>query len=115
MEAISKSDIWKESLILVEEDDAQDGLDHVDSTRTVALAAGPYVKRGAVVSDPYDQESMLRTIEVILGMDLMNSGDGLAVPMMGLFTDQPDYKNYQPAQPAKTILDSDKKLWDSVR
>lgn len=115
VEAISKSDIWKESLILVEEDDAQDGLDHVDSTRTVALAAGPYVKRGAVVSDPYDQESMLRTIEVILGMDLMNSGDGLAVPMMGLFTDQPDYKNYQPAQPAKTILDSDKKLWDSVR
>jgi YVTN family beta-propeller protein len=69
IDTISKHDIWKESLILVTEDDAQNGPDHVDATRTVALAAGPYVKRGAVVNDRYDQLSMLRTIEVLLGLD----------------------------------------------
>ena len=66
VETISHSPIWKESLILVVEDDAQNGPDHVDATRTVALAIGPYVKRDAVVSDRYDQLSMLRTIEILL-------------------------------------------------
>ena len=69
---ISHSPIWKESLILVTEDDAQNGPDHVDATRTVALAVGPWVKRDAVVSDRYDQLSMLRTIEMLLGFDPMN-------------------------------------------
>jgi hypothetical protein len=69
VETIAKSPIWKDSLILVEEDDAQNGPDHVDSTRTVALAAGPYVRRAVVVSDRYDQLSLLRTIELILGLD----------------------------------------------
>ncbi|HEV2472134.1 MAG TPA: bifunctional YncE family protein/alkaline phosphatase family protein, partial [Chthonomonadales bacterium] len=73
VQTISASTIWKQSLILVVEDDAQDGPDHVDATRTVALAAGPYVKRGAVVSDLYDQLSMLRTIEVLLGLPPLNS------------------------------------------
>ena len=115
VEAISKSDVWKDSLILVEEDDSQDGLDHVDSTRTVALAAGPYVKRGTEVSTSYDQESMLRTIETVLGMEPMNSGDGLAVPMMDIFADTPDFKTYESSAPATTLMDSDKKLWETVR
>jgi hypothetical protein len=115
VETLSKSEVWKESLVLVVEDDSQDGLDHVDSTRTVALAAGPYVKRGMVVSDPYDQESMLRTIELILGLDPMNSGDGLAIPMMNIFTDQPNFKSFRQAEPAKSLSPDDLKLYRQVR
>jgi YVTN family beta-propeller protein len=115
LETLSKSDVWKDSLVLVEEDDAQDGLDHVDSTRTVALAAGPYVKRGAVVSAQYDQLGMMRTIELILGLAPLNSGDALAVPMMDIFTDRPDFKPYQAPPPSKDLMDSDQKLYRQVR
>jgi len=95
IETISHSPIWKESLILVTEDDAQNGPDHVDATRTVGLAIGPYVKRGAVVSDRYDQLSLLRTIEVLLGLAPLNRTDALAVPMYSIFTDQPDFTPYE--------------------
>ncbi|HTA77249.1 MAG TPA: hypothetical protein VK791_08840, partial [bacterium] len=96
-------------------DDAQDGLDHVDATRTVALAAGPYVKRGELVSAQYDQLSLLRTIELILGLPPLNSGDALAVPMMGIFTDKPDMKAYQAPNPSKDLMDSDQKLYEQLR
>ncbi len=114
VETISKSDVWKESQIFVVEDDSQDGLDHVDSTRTVALAAGPFVKRGALVSNPYDQESMLRTIEMILGLKPMNSGDGLAIPMMDLFTDKPDATSYDVPEASKFLSPEDLKLYQNV-
>src|SRR4029453_14130502 len=81
LEIISHSPVWKSSLVLVVEDDAQNGSDHVDATRTVALAAGPYVKRGAVVSDRYDQLSMLRTIELALGLRSSNLAEQKAAPM----------------------------------
>jgi hypothetical protein len=115
VETISKSPAWKDSLILVVEDDAQDGLDHVDATRTVALAAGPYVKRGALVDAPYDQLSLLRTIELILGLEPFDSGDALAVPMMGLFSETPDFKPYQAPAPSKDLMDSDEKLYRQLR
>ena len=56
------------------EDDAQNGPDHVDATREVALLIGPSVKRGVVVSDRFDQLSALRTVELILGLDPMHLG-----------------------------------------
>jgi YVTN family beta-propeller protein len=65
VEAISKSRFWPQSLILVVEDDAQDGVDHVDGHRTVALAIGPYIRRGAVDSNHYNHTSMVRTIQEI--------------------------------------------------
>jgi YVTN family beta-propeller protein len=85
VETIANSPIWNESLILVTEDDAQNGPDHVDATRTVALAIGPSVRRGAIVHDRYDQLSLLRTIEVLLGLSPLHRGDALAVPMLGIF------------------------------
>jgi YVTN family beta-propeller protein len=115
VQTISKSPVWKNSLILVEEDDAQDGLDHVDSTRTVALAAGPYVKRGALVDTQYDQLGLMRTIEMILGLAPLNSGDALAVPMMDIFTETPDFKAYQAPAPSKDLMDSDQKIYDEIR
>jgi hypothetical protein len=114
VETISKSNVWKESLILVVEDDSQDGLDHVDSSRTVALAAGPYVKRGVLIGDPYDQESMLRTIEMILGLEPMNSGDGLAIPMLGIFTDKPDMSVYHASEPSEYLSLEDYRLYKQV-
>ncbi|HLK56001.1 MAG TPA: bifunctional YncE family protein/alkaline phosphatase family protein [Chthonomonadaceae bacterium] len=101
IETIAQSPIWKDSLILVTEDDAQNGPDHVDATRTVALAVGPWVKRHAVVSDRYDQLSLLRTIEVLLGLSPLNREDALAVPMFGIFADAPDLRPFtQPAASA---------------
>ncbi len=108
LETISHSPIWKESLILVTEDDAQNGPDHVDATRTVCLAAGPYVKRGAVVSDRYDQLSLLRTIELLLGLSPLNRSDALAVPMLGIFTDQPDFRPFDRPSLSSHLSEADK-------
>ena len=111
VETISHSSIWRDSLILVVEDDAQNGPDHVDATRTIAFAAGPYVKRGAVVSDRYDQLSMLRTIEILLGLEPLNLGDRMAAPMFGIFTDQPDYRPFIPAKVSERLADADRERY----
>ncbi len=112
LDTLSKSPIWKESLVVVIEDDSQNGPDHVDAMRSFCLAAGPYVKRGGVVvSDLYDQLSLLRTIELILGIDPMNMNDGLAVPMFSLFTDKPDDSPYQTPEPSHYLIPEDKELY----
>ncbi|MFB2920974.1 alkaline phosphatase family protein [Aerosakkonema funiforme] len=111
VETISQSPIWKDSLILVVEDDAQNGPDHVDATRTVALAASPYLKRGMVVSDRYDQLSLLRTIEVILGLDPLNMNDALAVPMFGIFSDTPNNSAFIPTAPSTYLTAEDKQRY----
>src|SRR5438477_3775688 len=108
IETISHSPIWKESLILMEEDDAQNGPDHVDATRTIAFAAGPYVKRGTLVGDRYDQLSMLRTIEILLGLEPLNSNERMAAPMFGIFTDKPDVQSFTPARISERIADADR-------
>ncbi len=71
------------------------------------LAAGPCVKRGKVVSDRYDQLSMLRTIEVLLGLDPMNQNDAMAVPMFSIFSEHPDYTPYKLPPPSKQLVDAD--------
>jgi YVTN family beta-propeller protein len=109
IEAISHSPVWRDSLILIEEDDAQNGPDHIDATRTIAFAVGPYVKRGAVVSDRYDQISMLRTIELLLGLKPLNLNDRLATPMFGIFTKRPDFTPYTPTAPSSHLTDEDRK------
>jgi YVTN family beta-propeller protein len=115
VEIVSHSSVWKESLILVEEDDAQNGPDHVDATRTVAFAVGPYVKRGAVVSDRYDQLSMLRTIEILLGLKSLNSSEQLAVPMFGIFTDKPNFKPYVRTTPSSHLTTADRERDNALR
>ena len=68
VEAISHSRYWKESAIFVTEDDAQNGLDHVDGHRTVGLVISPWTRRAAVDSTFYTTINMYRTIEQILGL-----------------------------------------------
>ncbi len=104
IEAISKSKFWKETAIFVIQDDPQSGLDHVDGKRTVAFCISPYTKRGEVVSTHYNQNSILRTIELILGLSPMTQFDLVAEPMTDCFTDIPDYTPYT-AVPNQIPLD----------
>jgi YVTN family beta-propeller protein len=94
VEAISKSKFWKETCILVTEDDPQNGFDHVDGHRTVGMVISPYTKRGEVVSTYYSQVSMVRTIENILGIPPMNQLDLSSEPMSDCFTAKPDFSPY---------------------
>jgi len=91
---LSKSPVWKESLVLILEDDAQNGPDHVDAHRTTAYLAGPYVKRGFVDHTMYSTSGMLRTIELILGMPPMTQYDAAATPLWRSFTAMPDYTGF---------------------
>jgi YVTN family beta-propeller protein len=114
IETISRSPVWRDSVVLVEEDDAQNGPDHVDATRIVALAAGPYVKRGAVVGDRYDQLSALRTAGLLLGFRPLNLNDRMAVPMFSIFNARADLTPY--TAPAPTALsDTDRARYEELR
>jgi hypothetical protein len=96
VEAISRSKFWKETAIFVVEDDAQNGPDHVDAHRTIAFAISPYAKHGAVDSTLYSTSSMLRTIELILGLKPMSQFDAAARPMFNSFQTEPDLRPYVP-------------------
>ena len=85
VEAVSKSPYWKSSAIFVVEDDAQDGVDHVDGHRTLGYVISPWVRRGQVDSTYYSQIDMVRTIEQILGLPPTNQMDLATPPMRGLF------------------------------
>jgi YVTN family beta-propeller protein len=104
VEAVSNSKFWKETAILVIQDDPQAGLDHVDGRRTVALCISPYTKRGEVISTHYNQNSYLRTIELILGLSPMSQFDLLAEPLVDCFTNEPNFTPYT-ALPNQIPLD----------
>jgi YVTN family beta-propeller protein len=99
VEAASRSPLWKEMAIFVVEDDAQNGPDHVDCHRTVALVISPWAKRGVVDSTHYTQASMVRTIELVLGLPPMTQYDAAATPLFGCFRNKHQLVAYQPLQP----------------
>jgi YVTN family beta-propeller protein len=90
IEHISHSPIWGESAVFILEDDAQNGPDHVDAHRSTAYVVSPYIKRNTRVSTLYSTTSMLRTIELILGLPPMSQYDAAATPMWECFTASPD-------------------------
>lgn len=94
IEHLSKSPIWKESVVFVLEDDAQNGPDHVDAHRSPVFIAGPYVKRNAVIHNMYSTSGVLRTIELILGLPPMSQYDAAAMPLFECFTAKPDFTPY---------------------
>jgi len=100
LEHLSHSPIWKESVVFVLEDDAQNGSDHVDAHRSPVYVAGPYVKRDAVVHGMYSTSGVLRTIELILGLPPMSQYDAAAMPLFECFTATPNLTPYnlKPAQ-----------------
>ena len=88
---LSHTAIWKNSLVIMVEDDAQNGPDHVDAHRSVALLAGGYVKQGFVDHTAYTTTSLLRTIELILGLPPMSQYDASATPLWRCFNNSPDH------------------------
>ena len=104
VEAISKSKFWKDTAIFVVQDDPQAGFDHIDGHRTVALAISPYTRRHTVDSTNYNQTSMIRTMELILGLPPMNQIDASATSMASCFTDQASLAPYD-AVPNRIPLD----------
>jgi YVTN family beta-propeller protein len=103
VEAVTHSSLWKETAIFVIEDDAQNGPDHVDAHRTAGLVISPYTKRNAVDSTQYATVSMIRTIELILGLSPLSQYDAAARPMFACFTDSRDLKPYT-HEPARIDL-----------
>ncbi len=88
---LSKSAVWKESVVFIVEDDAQNGPDHVDAHRSPIYVVSPFVKRKNVDHTMYSTSGILRTIELILGMPPMTQYDAAATPLWRVFTHQPDY------------------------
>ena len=105
VEGLTKSRFWKKMAIFVVEDDAQNGVDHVDGHRTTALAISPYARRGAVDSTFYAHQSMVKTIELILGLPAMSLFDLIATDMRASFTDTPSYGAYEAVAPAQSLFE----------
>ena len=104
IEAISRSRFWPETCIFVIEDDPQNGWDHVSGYRTTACVASPYTRRGVTVRTQYNQTSLLRTMELMLGLPPMNQLDATATPMFDCFTNTPDLMPFT-ALPSNIPLD----------
>jgi YVTN family beta-propeller protein len=88
---LSHSSIWNNSLVLIVEDDAQNGPDHVDAHRSPAYIAGGYVKKGFVDHTAYTTTSLLRTMELILGLPPMTQYDAPAMPLWRSLNNIPDH------------------------
>ncbi|MHB8232667.1 MAG: bifunctional YncE family protein/alkaline phosphatase family protein [bacterium] len=91
---LSHSELWKNTLVFLTEDDAQSGADHISAHRTFALIIGPYVKKGALVGQRYSQVSILKTIETIFHLPPMSQWDANTKVIINGFTKKPDYKPY---------------------
>jgi hypothetical protein len=100
---LSQSRFWKSMAIFVVEDDAQAGLDHVDGHRTVALAISPYTCRGSVDSTFYSHTSMLKTIELMLGLPTLSVFDLIANDMRNSFQSAPDFTPYTAVTPKQSL------------
>jgi hypothetical protein len=105
VEAVSRSKFWPTTAIFVVEDDAQNGSDHIDAHRTVALVISPWAQHGTVDSSLYSTSSMLRTIELILGLEPMSQFDAAALPMVRSFAKRAEASAYR-CRPATVPLDA---------
>lgn len=105
VDAVSHSKLWASTAIFVIEDDAQNGPDHVDSHRAPAWVISPYTRRGIVDSTMYNQTSVLRTMELIVGLRPLTHFDAAARPMFGGFSQQPDTRPYAAIPPKTSITD----------
>ena len=98
VEAVSNSPYWKDTAIMVVEDDAQDGPDHVDAHRSVAMVISAYNRPGALIHEFHNTVSLIRTIELLLGIEPMNQLDATATPI-DIFRAQADLRPYKAVLP----------------
>jgi hypothetical protein len=108
VERFSKSPYWKETAIFVVEDDAQNGPDHVDAHRSVGLVISPYTKGHGINHTLYSTASMLRSIELILGLPPMSQYDAAAMPMFNVFSSKPDLTPYVVENPRQDLSEKNK-------
>lgn len=105
VEGVSKSRFWPKTAIFVIEDDAQNGPDHVDSHRSPMLAISPYTRRGVIDSTMYNQSSIMRTMELILGMRPMTQFDAAAHPLTAAFSKTPNNAPYEVERPRMSLTE----------
>jgi YVTN family beta-propeller protein len=105
VEALTKSRFWPKMAVFIVEDDAQNGVDHVDGHRTTAFVVSPYARRGHIDSTFYSHQSMLKTIELILGLPTMSIFDLIAHDMRHSFSDKADLTPYTAVQPKQDLFE----------
>jgi DNA-binding beta-propeller fold protein YncE len=105
VEHVTKSSLWSSTAVFVVEDDAQNGADHVDAHRTVALVISPYTKRGFIDHEMYSTSSMLRTMELFLSLPPMSQYDASALPMYNSFMSSPDVSGFTHISPQYDIFE----------
>jgi YVTN family beta-propeller protein len=130
IEGLSKTPFWRKMAVFVVEDDAQNGVDHVDGHRTIAFVASPYARRGHVDSTFYANQSITKTIGLILGLPALSLFELIANDMRASFQDTPDFEEFGHVAPEQSLddlnpavralrgearqaaLDSEKMRWD---
>jgi DNA-binding beta-propeller fold protein YncE len=116
IDKISHSSYWKESIIFVLEDDAQNGPDHVDAHRSTLLVISPYVKRNFVDHTMYSTSGVLKTIELILGLQPMTQFDLSAAPILYPITSEPNFSSFNSLKPLIDIqAKNSDKAYGSIR
>jgi DNA-binding beta-propeller fold protein YncE len=113
VEYLSKTSIWKETVVFILEDDAQNGPDHVDAHRSPVYVAGGMVKHHFVDHTMYSTTSVLRTIELILGLSPMSQYDAAATPMWRCFSNEADLSAFH-ALPANIDLGETNVAWNEM-
>jgi YVTN family beta-propeller protein len=106
VDLVSHSRFWKDTAIFVVEDDAQAGPDHVDAHRTEALVVSPYTQHHAVDSTFYSTVSMLRTIELLVGVAPLTQFDAAAIPMLNTFRGKPNQRPYTAMIPSQSLTET---------
>jgi DNA-binding beta-propeller fold protein YncE len=115
VEHLSKSPLWKESVVFITEDDAQNGPDHVDAHRSTAYVAGGYVKRKFADHTMYSTSSLLRTMELILGLPPMSQYDAAATPLFRCFTATANLAQFTPVAATVNLNDKNSRNTASAR
>ncbi len=113
VEALSHSSFWNSMAIVVVEDDAQNGVDHIDGHRTVALVASPFARRGVIDSTFYSLQSMVKTIELMLGLPALSMFDLVATDMRASFigpSESPNLAPYDLLTPAQSLYEVNKRV-----
>jgi hypothetical protein len=104
IEALSKTPFWKETVVFVLEDDAQDGPDHVDSHRSVLMVVSPY-NRAGVVHRFVNTTDVIATMEEILGLEPLSQFDYYGRPLREIFSAEPDLRPFQALTPAQSLTE----------
>ncbi len=110
IEKLSQTKWWPEMLIIITEDDAQDGRDHVDAHRSLLIMISPWIKRGYVSNTHSNFGAILKTIYNICDLEPLNQFDATATLLQDFFTDNPDFTPYKAVMVDKRIFDPQKAL-----